>query len=105
MFYYAQLNDDNLVVSVSTLSTEIVSDKLIPLETNDVILVGMIYDRDSNKFIEAPLIEEVPPKEEVPLSIQVEELKIKIQKTEEITSNISVFQQELLELLIETGVL
>lgn len=71
MTYYAQLNKDNIVVSVSSLSSKVVSSKLIELATNDTLLLGMTYD--NGIFIDTPTVEPLP---EQPDRIYVLEQKV-----------------------------
>lgn len=44
MFIYAQLNNDNLCIGVSSLKDEVIDPKMIRLETFDPTLIGKTYD-------------------------------------------------------------
>lgn len=55
MFYYAQLNNKDIVISVFETPTEIIQDDLIRIETLDETLIGKWYNRTTGKFVDAPI--------------------------------------------------
>lgn len=55
MFYYAQLNSKDVVISVFETPTEIVQDDLIRIPTLDETLVGKWYNRTTGQFVDAPI--------------------------------------------------
>lgn len=79
MKYYAQINEDNIVIGVSHLSAEVISDKLIPLEANDKLILGMTYDRENEIFKDTPKIIEKeaikPPTQLELMQIELTEIK------------------------------
>jgi hypothetical protein len=52
MYYYAQINDDNIVTGVSHLSGEVSRDNLISIPSYDTSLIGKTWDGVS--FQDAP---------------------------------------------------
>ena len=76
MYIYAQIDKTNKVISISTLSNEVVSEELIPLQNHDVSLLGCIYDKNTHSFVPDdtnPNTEE--PREIELLTNQIEEQK------------------------------
>lgn len=53
-FNYAQVNDDGLVIAVSELHSEVVSENLIPIEYADLDLIGRKYIRETADFSPKP---------------------------------------------------
>ena len=54
MFFYAQINDDSIVVAVTNTSGEIVADNMIALNSFDISLNGKRYNRDTQEFEDVP---------------------------------------------------
>lgn len=50
MFNYAQLSDLGFVIGVSSLSSEVVDDRLIPIDFIDESLLGKKYNRETGEF-------------------------------------------------------
>ena len=61
MFYYAQLNDAEIVVAVTQVTGEIEDVNMIALETYDTSVIGKRYNRDTQEFEEVPAPEPVAP--------------------------------------------
>lgn len=61
MFYYAQLNDDEIVVAVTQVTAEIEGVNMIALETYDTSVIGKRYNRDTQEFEDVPAPEPVAP--------------------------------------------
>ncbi|MED4888923.1 hypothetical protein [Lysinibacillus fusiformis] len=66
MFRYAQINDESVVMSISSLSGEVIADHLILINDLDVEL-DIIYNRDAGEFTppEPTSIESTPTVEEM----------------------------------------
>lgn len=58
MFYYAQINEENICHAVSDLSGEVIANNMIPLESYDISLLGKRYE--NGEWIEVPQPEEQP---------------------------------------------
>ena len=54
MFNYAQLDENDVVICVSFLSGEVISDRMIKLDSYDLSLLGQRYNRETGEF-ECPL--------------------------------------------------
>lgn len=61
LFAYAQLSQENIVISISELSGEVEEPNLILLTEYDVSLLGATYDSETGEFTPAPPIEPAPP--------------------------------------------
>lgn len=61
MLYYAQLNDDEIVVAVSQVTGEIEADNMIARETYDTSVIGKRYNRETQEFEDVPAPESEPP--------------------------------------------
>ncbi|QEK13734.1 hypothetical protein FQB35_15525 (plasmid) [Crassaminicella thermophila] len=55
-FYYAQLNEENIVIGISELSGEVSNEKLIRIDNFNENLLGKKYE--NGEFIEVPKTEE-----------------------------------------------
>ena len=53
-FFYAQIDDNNVVFCVSSLSGEVNSPKMLRLENEDTNLLGMVWNPKLKKFEENP---------------------------------------------------
>ncbi len=58
MFYYAQLNENNICIGVSQLSGEVNAPNMILLENQDALLLGKKYNKGA--WEENPMPEPVP---------------------------------------------
>ncbi|OUQ56241.1 hypothetical protein B5E58_11240 [Tyzzerella sp. An114] len=52
MFYYAQINEENICVGVSNLSSEVVADNMIIIDTMDTNLLGKKYNNGNWEAVE-----------------------------------------------------
>lgn len=52
MYYYAQLNENDIVTDIVESETEIVDDYFIAIDSEDQSLIGKRYDRDTQTFVE-----------------------------------------------------
>lgn len=50
MFNYAQLDENDVVICVSFLSGEVISDRMIKLDLYDLSLIGSHYNRETGEF-------------------------------------------------------
>ena len=50
MHYYAQVDGNDIVYSVSCLSGEVDQADMIPIDSYDQSLLGKIYNRDTGEF-------------------------------------------------------
>ena len=50
MFNYAQLDENGVVVCISSLSGEVISDHMISIELYDESLLGKLYNRETGEF-------------------------------------------------------
>lgn len=50
MFKYAQLSDENVVIGISELSSEVIADNMILINNLDII-TGSTYNRTTGEFI------------------------------------------------------
>ena len=50
MFNYAQLDENDVVLCVSSLSGEVISDCMIKLDLYDLSLIGSHYNRETGEF-------------------------------------------------------
>lgn len=50
MFNYAQLDSNDIVVGVSSLSGEVTRDNMIPIQFADEELIGKKYNRETGDF-------------------------------------------------------
>lgn len=50
MFNYAQINDDSVVIGISSLSGEVISPNMVAISSYDVSLLGKIYNRVDGEF-------------------------------------------------------
>lgn len=72
--FYAQINEENICIGVSSLSGEVISDRLIGLETFDTSVLGKKYADG--------LWEDVPETEIIPQPTNADILEA-IQKTQD----------------------
>lgn len=64
IFYYAQLDPQNIAMGVSQLSGEVVAENMIPIteaQYNNDQIVGYLYDRATNTWIYVPPPEPTGP--------------------------------------------
>lgn len=52
MFYYAQINEENICVGVSDLSGEVSADNMIRIDTMDTSLLGKKYNSGNWETVE-----------------------------------------------------
>ena len=50
MFNYAQIDENGIVIGVSSLSGEMISDRMIKLDSYDLSLLGQRYNRETGEF-------------------------------------------------------
>ena len=50
MFNYAQLDENGVVVCVSSLSGEVISDHMVSIESYDMSILGKFYNRETGEF-------------------------------------------------------
>lgn len=50
MFNYAQIDENDVVICVSSLSGEVISDNMIKLDLYDLSLIGSHYNRETGEF-------------------------------------------------------
>lgn len=94
MFYYAQLNEDNICITISRLNNQVNHDNMILLENYDEDYIWRKYENgewSEEKFEPEP--EPEPPSE-------VDLLKAKIQSLEEYSEEHEAALIELTELII-----
>ena len=56
-YFYAQLDDDNIVVGVSQLSGKVSASNMIKIDDYDISLLGKRYNSDTGEFEEVPQLE------------------------------------------------
>lgn len=54
VYYYAVLNDKDVVVNVTQSETQVIADNMIEIGSLDTSLIGKLYDRENDTFIVAP---------------------------------------------------
>ena len=54
VYYYAVLNDKDVVVNVTQSESQVVADNMISIDSLDTSLIGKLYDRTTNTFVVAP---------------------------------------------------
>lgn len=67
IFYYAQINSENIAECVSQLSGEVVAENIIPIteaQYNDGSVISHRYDRATNMWIYVP-----PPEPPQPIPV------------------------------------
>ena len=57
--YFAQLNENNVVVGISDLIEHANDERLVEISDFDVSLVGKLYDASSATFVDNPAVAEV----------------------------------------------
>lgn len=70
MFDYAQINEKDYCIGVSSLSDEVLQDDMIYIENYDVSYIGRKYDRQNKKWTNEYL-----PKPEPQASVTLDDIK------------------------------
>lgn len=60
MFYYAQLDENDICIGISELSGQAGSSNMVPLSAFNAGLLGRPYDRQTGEWGEAPETESAP---------------------------------------------
>lgn len=102
MYRYAQIDETGLCVSVSQLSGEVISDHMLPLDPDDDVRPGDIWDGEKWTRPEPP-----PPSPD-PLALLEEEnalLALELVQTQLRLDQVEQEQSDLLLLLVSEGVI
>ena len=88
-YYYAQIDENNICITVSDLSGKITADNMLRLETYDTSLLGKKYNNG--------VWEEVPQPEPEPTQLDRIELQVKTSYAEAQNQAVDQYTEELLE--------
>ena len=70
---YVQLDNDNVVVGLSDLSSGVEADNMVAVDTYDLDLLGRVYDAAAGTFGERQPVE---PVEQIPTDMEVLTAKV-----------------------------
>ena len=96
MFYYAQLNEENICVGISQLSGKVNEPSLIPLSEFDITIIGKMYADGVWKEVEQT--NEIEPTEDELIQAEIllnqSEIIAKQKEHDEVLAELLLGQQE-----------
>lgn len=77
MYYYAQLNNESIVVGISALIDKVNDSSLILLDSYDTSVLAHRYENGEFIYVEPPIPEPAPPSQVDILGQEITQMKIK----------------------------